>query len=107
MFSGWFLSAYCMAATLNCIVPTVVIHGAMAEVCNTSKKAINGLNIFAELGYTDGNLCRRDVKTKEKALKSFKTLKVRFGSLIYIDRFTPLTCMSFANDVTVSILLIF
>lgn len=47
-----------------------------------------------------------DRKQMEKFLKSCNFVKVRFGTLNYIDSLTPIKCIDFANDLTVQLLLI-
>lgn len=48
----------------------------------------------------------RSVHELRKFYKSCSNIKVKFGSLNYIERLTPLKCMAFSLDLTVNLLLL-
>lgn len=54
-------------------------------------------------GYTERS---KEVKWKQRFYKSCNVIKIRFASINFVDRLTPLTCVDFANGLTLQWLLL-
>lgn len=81
----------------------IVVIGGMAQVYWQSQECFIQLKRDLTLE-VKGNL--KELKWKLKFYKSCSMVKVRFGSLNFIDRLTALRCMELSNELTMQVLLV-
>lgn len=80
----------------------LVIFGAMAQVIKQSETTFQELKRHLS---ECKNQTRLEVHWKRKFYRSCNNIKVKLGSINFIDRLTPLNCVNMANDFTVQLLL--
>lgn len=86
--------------SMDTIIALIFILGVMAQVYTQSKDSLR--NCKRALTYN----FRIKPKWTQRFLISCAPIKVRFGSINFIDRMTPLNCVNFANNLTVQLLLV-
>lgn len=100
---------------IDCTLAVVTSVGGMAGVYTESVKVIRKLQtsigIIGGGGYRNlvgrGDGCgSMEVKWKQRFYRSCMSIKIRFASINFVDRLTPLACVDFANDLTLQLLLI-
>ncbi len=102
---------------VDCMLAVVTSVGGMAGVYTESVKVTKelqkSLGIIGGGGYrtfANGNRVPTGhwlaVKWKQRFFKSCTPVKVRFASINFIDRCTPLACLDFANGITLQLLLL-
>ncbi len=102
---------------IDCTLAVVTSVGGMAGVYTESvmvtrklQKSVGiigggGYRCFSKVGrgYAVGSL---EMKWKQRFYRSCAPLKIRFGSINFVDRLTPLACVDFSNGLTMQLLLV-
>lgn len=98
----WLFGLMTMNA-IGTLLVLLILLGGMANVCSASEKHLKHtlINILS-----CKNVSVREARMLKKFSNSCSTIKVRFGSLNYIDKLTPLNCIDFANCLSVQLLLV-
>ncbi len=102
---------------VNCVLAIVTSVGGMASVYTESvkvtRKLQKSIGIIGGGGYrTFVNVNRvcmgrwLEIKWKQRFYRSCVPIKIRFGSINFVDRLTPLACLDLANGVTLQLLLL-
>lgn len=87
---------------VDCVMLLTVLLGNMACVNTQSQETHRCMKDFIRSNKLQG----RSRRWLEKFWQSFSMNKVRFGSLNYIEKLTPLNCIDYANELTAELLLI-
>lgn len=96
----WLMCAFFAFLTTDTLGVFVVLIGCMSKVHVTSHK------MFEKLRCQACKLNKMDKRLWNRLNRSCTNIRVKFGSLNYIDRLTPLNCLDFANNLTYNILLL-
>lgn len=88
---------------VECSLLLVVLLGGMAEIYQQSCASFNMFRKCMALKYKEN---QKDVKWQTKFFRSCGYMKVKFGSINFIDNCTALVCMDFANNLSLQLLLI-
>lgn len=93
--AGWLLFGFLL---LNCLLAVVVVLGGYAQVHETSKEVLRKL--------TRNLLAVTKARNERKQFRnSCSVIKVRLGSINFVEALTPLNFVDFANGLAVQILL--
>lgn len=99
---GILIAAILVTAGLGLIM---VFLSGVASIYKTSIKVVDRLT--CQLAKSKFRLyTRREYQQRCILLRSCAPVKIRFGSINFVDQLTPLNCMEWANDVTVQLLLL-
>lgn len=79
----------------------IFVVGRMAQIYNESRICL--MEAKRQLLVTNNKLVQKQM---QRFYKSCSTVVVKFGSVNFIDSFTPLRCLQFANSLTSNLLLL-
>lgn len=93
----WTSLATLMLIAVDCTLEILIILGGMSTVYITSRTALE----------TKPKLCSSsDARWLRRFLSSCQPLKIRIGSVNFVDEFTPLNCLHFSITLGVNIILL-
>lgn len=95
-------SATVIMGLFECVFILLVIFGGMAKVLSESEFTFQQLKRHLSL---ESSLAKWEIRWKRRFYKSCSNIKVKLGSINFIDRLTPINCINMANDFTVQLLL--
>lgn len=88
----------------------VIFVGGWAGIYAESKALLNSYGRYIarshSYAYKAGFTSKVKLKWMRRFVKSCQLIKIRFGSLNFIEELTPLTCLDFANNLTIQLLLL-
>lgn len=93
------VAVVCIIIVVDCLSILTVLLGGMAMVHSTSVKGTQQLMALLALE-------KANFKTRRMIYKSLVSIKMRFGSINFVDSLTPLKCIDYANSLTVQLLLL-
>lgn len=86
---------------INCILAMSVTLGGMAGILGQCENTLKNLHSHNTL-----TASRKEQRCRKIFYRSCMAIKVRFGSINFVDQLTPLNCINFANDMTLNLLLV-
>lgn len=86
---------------LNCYLGLIVIFTGFANVHKTSNSVLRNMNRHLSTITTT-----KERKQRKRFHYSCSSIKVRLGSVNFVDSLTPLNFINFANNLTVQIVLV-
>lgn len=92
----FFLSAVTILALF------LVLLGGLAQVYLQWKLNLDGIRQGAVVRVQRN---QQPQKEQQKAIASFSRIQVKFGQNFFLDKLTPLKCLSYSVDLTVSIVI--
>lgn len=90
--------------TFNSMFTIIIVVGGMGTVYVESRTAL--IKLKESVAGKNQIKGRYDVKWTRMFHKSCNLIKIRFGSINFVDQLTPLNCIDFANGLTVQLLLL-